>query len=172
MHKSLSTTQRRGNLSFSMKHLLTKHHPSMATFQPYGLGHHQPVLWPLTLLQGLPVASSVQFLRTPWTTPLHKNNSLPMQARWPRIGPIADLAAAHKVPPIHLDGSTKHFYSLQEIGRNQQNWALYSSRLVSTVGCFQGCRHRGIKEKKTTTVLHDPLSVYITFSFSAFARKY
>lgn len=111
------------------------------------------------------------FLCTPWTTLLHKNNSLPMQIQWPRIGPIAGLAAAHKVPPTHLDGSTKHFYSLQEIGRNQQNRALYLSRFVSTVGCFQGCWHRGIKEKNTT-VLHDPLSVYTTFSFSAFARQY
>lgn len=137
---------------------------------------HLPALWAWALSACSLTPCSAQrlacgFLWAPWRTPLHKNNSLLTQARWPRIGPTAGLAAAHKVPPIHLDGSTKHFYALQEVSRNQQNWALYSSRFVSTVGCFQGCRHRWVKEK-TTMVLHDPLSAYTTFSFHAFTRKY
>lgn len=138
----------------------------MATFQPYGLEHHQPPLCSKACLWQVQFSSSalLEQLLCRRTTPC------PCRHDGQGLAPL-QVWLQHKVPPIHLDGSTKHFYSLQEIGRNQQNWALYSSRLVSTVGCFQGCRHRGIKEN-TTMVLHDPLSVYITFSFSAFARKY
>lgn len=133
-------------------------------------GQNNPKQWPPSSPMGLntinlpsdPLLCSNACL---WL-PLHsKNSSLPMQAQWPRTGPTAGLAKAHKVPPIHL-----HFYSLQEIGGKRQNWALYLFRFVSTVGCFQGCRHRWIKEK-TTMVLHDPLSAYTAFSFSAFPRK-
>lgn len=89
-------TQRRGLRSkFRYEASLNKQHQGMATFQPYGLGHYQVALWPPALLKCLPVASSA-----------HKCNSL--QARWPRSDPMAGVAAADKVPPIHLDGSRKH----------------------------------------------------------------
>lgn len=72
-------------------------------------------------------------------------------------------------------GSTEHFYSLWEIGRNQQNRALKVKQMAIRSGScllctvFRGCKHRSIKDK-TTMVLCEPLSAYTTFSFSALAR--
>lgn len=140
------------DLNSATKHLLTNNTKEWLPSSPMGLDTIRLPSDPLLCSNAclwLPVHTNATPCRT-------------MAKEWPhgRCG-CGRQGATHP-----LGWKQKAFNSFQETGGNQQNWALYLFRFVSVVGCFQGWRHRWIK--KTTMVLHDPLSAYTTFSFSAF----